>query len=232
MSTNDVKPSASRDYAAENTVPALGQVSDHGCVRIVRREGGPRVLFFGNSITRHSPAPQLGWYGDWGMAASAREKDYVHLVLAGLEPAHGRVDYCLAQAGAWERGYWQPELLEERYRPAREFAADVVIIRIGENVRKEEYAQYAFRPCVERAIRYLAGPQARVIVTDPFWFSAELHDDLQAVAQENGCVFCPLGDLSRDEANMAVGLFEHHGVSIHPGDLGMRRIADRILQCL
>ncbi len=41
---------------------------------------GPRVLFVGNSITLHGPRPQIGWTNNWGMAASARDKDYVHLL--------------------------------------------------------------------------------------------------------------------------------------------------------
>ena len=40
-----------------------------------------RVLFIGNSITKHEPKPEIGWYGCWGMAASAEERDYVHILM-------------------------------------------------------------------------------------------------------------------------------------------------------
>ena len=43
-----------------------------------------KILFLGNSITRHGPSQAVGWSGDWGMAASAREKDFVHLVTSSL----------------------------------------------------------------------------------------------------------------------------------------------------
>lgn len=222
-----------KDYTSENTVPASNQWSDGGNVLTVRRNGQKRVLFFGNSITRHEPKPDIGWSGDWGMAASAKEKDYVHLVLAGLEQRYGTVDWCIASGSEWERAFWQEHMPAEAYAAARDFDADIVIIRVGENILREDYNAHDFRSAAERIVRYLApSTDAKVVVTDPFWFNAAMSEDFRVIAERNGYRFCPIGDLSRDESNMAIGKFEHRGVSIHPGDLGMARIAGRILTAL
>ena len=39
-----------------------------------------RILFLGNSLTLHGPREEIGWKHNWGMAASAPERDFVHLV--------------------------------------------------------------------------------------------------------------------------------------------------------
>ena len=63
----------------ENPVPAIGQnAKDKTAFDPAKK--GPRVLFVGNSITLHGPSPKIGWTNNWGMAATARDKDYVHLL--------------------------------------------------------------------------------------------------------------------------------------------------------
>lgn len=83
-----------------NTVSSKGQLDQNRYVKFFQRGGTKRVLFFGNSITRHGPKESIGWSGDWGMAASCREKDYVHLVISELDKKYGTVDYCIAQGAS------------------------------------------------------------------------------------------------------------------------------------
>ncbi len=64
-----------------------------------------RVLFLGNSITRHGVLEKIGWNLDCGMAASALEKDYVHLVANGLAQLSGKKPEILtANVADFERG--------------------------------------------------------------------------------------------------------------------------------
>jgi hypothetical protein len=69
-------------FAAFAVAVALGAAAD--------AQAPLKVLYLGHSMTRHGVAPKIGWTNDWGMAASAREKDYAHLVARGIEAKTGR----------------------------------------------------------------------------------------------------------------------------------------------
>lgn len=216
--------------ATANTVKAVGQIDVNKFVSIFKRGGTKRVMFFGNSITRHEPNPDLGWYGDWGMAASSKEKDFVHLVVAELDKKYGPVDYCIAQGAMWEWGYRNSEeVLKEYYSEVRDFDPHIIVIRIGENITAAKHLEVSCKPHFATAVDFLVGKSAeKVIITDMFWYSV-YNDCLREVCEEKGYTFCHLTDLEEDERTMAKGLFEHQGVAGHPGDYGMQCIADRIL---
>jgi hypothetical protein len=217
--------------ATANTVKAVGQIDVNKFVTIFKRGGAKRVMFFGNSITRHEPNPDLGWYGDWGMAASSKEKDYVHLVVAELDKKYGKVDYCIAQGAMWEWGYRNSEeVLKEYYSEVKDFDPHIIIIRIGENVTAAKHLEVSCKPHFATAVDFLVGKSAeKVVITDMFWYSV-YNDCLREVCEEKGYSFCHLTDLEEDERTMAKGLFDHQGVAGHPGDYGMQCIANRILE--
>ena len=214
-----------------NTVAAAGQLKKDEQVFCVEQKGTHRVLFVGNSITRHGPKADIGWHGDWGMAASAEEKDYVHRTLRMLEERWGRVDYCVLNVADWERGYWDDSILS-RWQRAADFGADLVIVRVGENIWsvREHLNEKDLYPYLDRMIRFFCGDlKAQVILTDLFWRKEQIDEVIHRLAEERGYALAQLGDLGDAEENMAYGLFEHRGVAHHPGDLGMERIAKRIV---
>ena len=217
--------------AAANTVKACGQVDVNQFVSIFNRGGSKKIMFFGNSITRHEPNASIGWHGDWGMAASSIDKDFVHLVVAELDKRYGTVDYCIAQGAMWEWGYARTEeVFEEYYSKVREFDADIIVIRIGENITAKKHLELDCKPYFSKMVDLLVGDNAKkVIITDMFWY-AVYNDCFREVCEEKGYTFCHLTDLVEDESTMAKGLFEHAGVAGHPGDYGMQCIANRILE--
>ena len=101
-----------------------------------RENGGSfKVIIYGNSIALHGPKADIGWTNNWGMAASAPEKDFAHLVVAGLEERRGsRADFRIRNLAGLERNYTAdltavPELAEDVA-----WGPDYVVIAIGENV--------------------------------------------------------------------------------------------------
>ena len=70
---------------------------------------------------------------------------------------------------------------------------------------------------------------AKIALTS-FWKNANLDGALKEAANELGGLLVDIG--YTDDSMMAIGQFEHHGVSIHPGDEGMEMIAKKIFEAL
>ena len=165
------------------------------------------------------------------MAASSEDKDYVHRLMAALTARYGTLDYGIAQLAEWECTY--PDgghLLTEQFEEARAFCPDLVILRIGENMPKNSAP--GCRAYFEEMLDFLVPVGTDVVVTDSFWRNDARDRMLCELAADRGYAFCRISDLEADERTMAKGLFEHRCVSIHPGDLGMKRIADRLIDVI
>ena len=93
-----------------------------------------KIIFLGNSITNHGPAPQIGWTGSWGMAASAKEKDYAHLVVQGLcGEGNTPPEAKFINIAAFERNYETYDV-SAQLKEAIDFAPEMIVVAIGENV--------------------------------------------------------------------------------------------------
>lgn len=193
-----------------------------------------KVLFLGNSITKHGPKAEINWSGDWGMAASAASKDYVHLVIAGLTRSSGRAPEVLVKNIAdFERGYADYDF-STKQKETIAFEADLIILAIGENVPalKSDAEKKDLESAVTRLLTTLKGERSPLIlVRSGFWANAEKDAALRAACAAVGGTFVDISHLGKDEANYARSErdFKHAGVANHPGDQGMAAIAEAIL---
>ncbi|MDZ4403432.1 SGNH/GDSL hydrolase family protein [Prosthecobacter sp.] len=194
---------------------------------------GERLLFIGNSITRHGPSAKVAWTGNWGMAASAEAKDYVHLVVDAVAKKRGvKPEFLVANVADLERSYATVDAAAKLTTEVA-FKADTVIVAIGENVPglKTAEAKTQFKEAMVKLLTLLKRDgQATLYVRSCFWADATKDAILKEACEATGGVFVDIGTLGKDEANYARSerKFEHEGVARHPGDKGMGAIADAI----
>ncbi len=112
----------------------------------------------------------------------------------------------------------------------KKYEADLIILRIGENVDDSKVESGKLRESYLRLIDGIAAPNSKIILTNSFWKNRDRFNAvIRSIAVERNLPLVNLTDLSDDPSNMAYGLFDNPGVAAHPGDKGMAAIADRIL---
>lgn len=88
------------------------------------------LLILGNSIVRHSPRQEVGWNGDWGMAASVADSDFVHRIMNSIKINSINYKTSFLNIANFETGYFNYDL--NKLDSLKN--SNVVIIKIWENV--------------------------------------------------------------------------------------------------
>lgn len=215
-----------------NTVKGENQVSTF--VKFAgKADGSPRIMFVGNSITWHGPNESLGWHGNWGMAASAPEKDYVHLVMQDITKRFPDAVFCIVQAWGWESHYKNCHH-DEYFSDAKDFHPDIILSMAADNIPAAEFEHEAFVESINKLNTYLSGgkPDVKIVRTSTFYGGELRNAAIQDYVKRVGAYYLDISDIRENPENLAIGLFEHNGVAHHPGDKGMQVLAERFLTCI
>jgi hypothetical protein len=196
-----------------------------------------KVLFLGNSITKHGPKAELDWNGNWGMAASAEAKDYVHVFKRSLTQKQGSAPTILVKNIAdFERAH-QGYDFSTKLKEAIDLQADLIVLAISENVpaMKTTEEKTKFQEAVTKLLTTFKGDRKPVIlVRSCFWADAAKDGALRGACDAVSGVYVDISALGKDKKSFARSErpFKHAGVADHPGDAGMAAIAAALMKAL
>lgn len=190
-------------------------------------------LAIGNSITIHSLNEY--WWNECGMAATSTENDYVHIFTSALDAKSYAYNFATWELMGHDRGETLSlldGLLSEEL--------DLVTIQLSENASDLS----TFESDFEELIKYVqkSAPDTQILVIGDFWDIEKKDEMKQKACEETGVEFISLDEikgLEEYQCGMNTTVYdsegnphtvEHAGVAGHPGDLGMKWIADRIVE--
>ena len=214
----------------------LVQVDNYGvpvCVPVIPK----KVLYIGNSL--------LSGFGH-GMAASAPDKDYYYLVNTAIQDKRTGSTASKLSGSDWEgmttiaeKNAWNANTLA----PKLSADLDLVIVQLGDNVNTDAKKAVLLEGAKD-LLRFIRNkcPKARVVWAGA-WYGVDNLTDIATACDEVGCQFINFNDLHTTYNESAVGntwtdasgnvnTITSSGVASHPGDSGMKAIANRLLFAL
>lgn len=195
-----------------------------GCKKAKRNYQPYRILILGNSITHSDPYPPVGWNGNWGMAATSADKDYVHLLSARLKLLNPGNEILAKNIASFESKF-DSYSIPDSLNACREYNPDILVLRIGENVLRVS-DEALFEKRYGDLINYFKAKNAKLLVlgAGSVWPSREMANRVMAKFPP----FTPLEYLYYDTSNYSFGLFADAGLQSHPSDKGMKEISDNM----
>lgn len=185
------------------------------------------LMVVGNSIAWHPPRADIGWKGNWGMAATSQDKDYAHQLHKHLckhqpdpEPKLDVQNYIVRSLTT------NPKLTKQ----ITSSKADVVVIQIGDNIAAKDATEKNVTLPLISFVRELkkTNPTAKVFIASTYGDSPKVDSLLKKAQVQSKSHWISLKGIIHDARNRAgsEGHFTHSGVNWHPGDHGMKTIAD------
>jgi hypothetical protein len=184
-------------------------------------------VFLGNSLTHHAPNPDLGWTGNYGMAASAIEHDYVHKFLSIVDTRNAYV----ANMYPIEKDISQLTVVVDRVRPAIQNSSTIVI-QLGDNTNANKNEELnALQASIEDLAR-LRKPNQLLFCISTYWRSEVKDRIIKDSCEANGGNYVFIGDIFDYQSAEELPYFNHPGVNKHPKDTQMTLIAQRVYSAI
>ncbi|WP_316842222.1 SGNH/GDSL hydrolase family protein [Pedobacter gandavensis] len=188
-----------------------------------------KVLILGNSITWHGAKPAVGWSGNWGMAASAAEKDFVHLLQSRIKVLSPQTIFKSANiADSFERKFWNYDARD--FEKFRDWNPDLFVLEIGENINDTLAVKHLLAEHLDRFVAEISGGKdIKVCLVGSFWPNLQVDKIMKAACIRNNWIYVDLQGLYKErDKNTAILQYQNRGVGMHPSDIGMENIANRI----
>jgi alpha-L-arabinofuranosidase len=199
------------------------------CARQDPFAGVRKILIIGNSISRHHIRPSIGWTTHWGMAASAKKKDYVHILISELDRLYPETkhEFEIIRLKNEKKMTGTKHLWNKK--------ADLIIIQQGENYRGK--VKDHLGKAYENVIKELKERVTKNIICVGSWSlnpSAvkKKASILKKAAHNQGVLFVDISAIAgKQNSAYTDKKFSKasNGVKWHPSDRGMRLIANKIL---
>lgn len=218
---------------------------------------GINLLFIGNSIMKHPPKPSDLWYGNWGMAASSEDKDYVHLLLSKITNRFSEPEWDYAKdevrstvtmekipTGATEAEIG--EHIDQLIQWIGEEQFNVINVQCGENWGADQETRTAALTYFVENVKELC-PNVIINLCVSFWAQNNMtNKDYAAkktVADRYDYVYFSETGIAPDafvaekknpidNPYCAYDRFPIGGIAAHPGDAGMAELARIMFETL
>ncbi|MFA5676557.1 MAG: SGNH/GDSL hydrolase family protein, partial [Christensenellales bacterium] len=219
-----------------NSVSGAAQAKGYNFVYFEGDKSSGGLLCFGHSLTKHGPVASLGWSNDCGMAASGKDKDYVHLLWSMLKKKYNdpKMGLCIAQGAYFERNFPEADkILPAKYQAARDFKPKWIVISIADNTNAQMLKEHDFIKEYDKLVKFLnPDGKAKMIITTGWYPSDKINPQLKAYAAKKGITIVDIAEISKKPGMKAIGLYKHPGVASHPSDAGMAALADAYFKAL
>lgn len=189
------------------------------------------ILFLGNSLTYTGVPKEELDKEKRGLTSTHKEKDYVHRLIKMIAVRQQvNIRYSMLNICDFERTFVQNGFPKDRLCDVTNITPNFLVLQMGENVAIDDIKTNPEKYKAECINLLSLFPNAKKIVTLPFWPYVDVNYAATEIAQESGALIVDLSHLGNgtDDSNFASSQkkYNNPGVGKHPGDKGMERIAD------